>query len=442
MNAASSPSSSSSTSTLAGDGAVGSGFRPVTMFVPWLCCIVIAVLAQYVVGPVVGPYWQTVLQKIGVFVIAAVGLNIVNGFTGQFSMGHAGFMAIGGYIAGAVTYYGSLWHYGDATVQTGFLNAGVGMMLAGLLCGATVSALFGYIVGLPSLRLRGDYLAIVTLGFGEIIRVLLQQTTAQEFDAAVFRENPWATISRVPLSGSLGLSGVPQYATLFWVFLFVSAMILIAYRIKQSSSGRALLSIRENEIAARAMGINLIKYKVRAFVMAAFFGGLAGGLWAHAGQNFSPTEAGFQRSFDIIILVVLGGLGSISGAAIAAIALTALTEVLRGPEVVLDQWWQVLLVGVVLAIGAAVLRGMQNRGARVLLIGAMVPVALVLFALLSRVCAKSLGVNLGDYRMVLYAAALIVVMLVRPNGLMGVQELWDLFGKRKGDRAAREGGAA
>jgi branched-chain amino acid transport system permease protein len=304
------------------------------------------------------------MKQVGVFVVAAVSLTIVNGFTGQFSMGHAGFMAIGGYIAAAVTYYASLYTFGDTALREGLFTTAHWFMLGGLLLGALVAAGFGYIVGLPSLRLRGDYLAIVTLGFGEIVRVLLQQTTTQVFDAATLRENPLQVLIRFPLNGSTGFEGVPPYASNFWVWTIAALTCVVAFRVKFSSGGRALLSIREDEIAARAMGVNLTKYKVRAFVLAAFFGGVAGGLLAHVGVPFSPTDAGFLRSFEIIIMVVLGGLGSISGAVLAAIILTILPEVLR---------------------------------------------------------------DFAQYRLIIYALVLILTMIVRPKGLLGVYEIWELF---------------
>jgi branched-chain amino acid transport system permease protein len=346
------------------------------LVVPWLACIGVG-LAMMLLADGLGPYPSSVMRQVGVMVIAAVSLNIVNGFTGQFSMGHAGFMAVGGYVAASVTYYASLWQYGTAAEQEGWLTGGHVFMFIGLLAGAVVSAGLGFVVGLPSLRLRGDYLAIVTLGFGEIVRVVLQLTGQQvngKDPAAVeaFRADPLGTLATVPLNGSLGFEGVPTYATNLWIWMLAAATCLVAYRIKESSSGRAFLSIREDEIAARSMGIDLTKYKVRAFTLAAFFAGIAGGLLAHAGVPFSPTEAGFQRSFEIIIMVVLGGLGSISGAVVAAIILTILPEVLR-------------------------------------------PIA--------------------EYRLILYALLLIGVMLLRPQGLFGVREIWNLRG-----RAARPGG--
>lgn len=330
---------------------------------PWVVCVMFALLVYWLAPALVNDYWVNVVKRMGVFVIAAVSLNIVNGFTGQFSMGHAGFMAIGAYVAGSVTYYGSLIIHGVAG-DPAFAAQGTGLMLVGTIAGACVAAGAGYLVGLPSLRLRGDYLAIVTLGFGEIIRVVLELTGPQiyEADKVTFK-----AMLGLPLSGAKGFERVPAYASVFWVYLLACATCLVAYRVKHSSSGRAFLSIREDEIAARAMGVDLTKYKVRAFVLAAFFGGIAGALYAHTGVNPSPTDAGFQRSFEIIIMVVLGGLGSISGSVLAAFLLILLPEVLR---------------------------------------------------------------DFAQYRLIVYALVLIVMMLVRPKGLFGVREVWDVVGWR------------
>lgn len=413
-------------------------FRPAVMIVPWLVCLGAAVAVHYGLPRVIDDYWVNVLRRAGVFVIAAVSLNIVNGYAGQFSMGHAGFMALGGYCAAAFTYYGSLYFHGSVG-DDAFFWAGNGLMLAGTLAGAFIAAGAGYLVGLPSLRLRGDYLAIVTLGFGEIIRVLLELTRPQMDTAEAVRAAPWTSI--VSLNGPTGFFGVPPYASLFWIWLFVAVTLLVAYRIKQSSAGRAFLSIREDEIAARAMGIDLTKYKVRSFVLAAFFGGIAGALYSHTGANPSPTDAGFMRSFDIIIFVVLGGLGSLSGAAIAALVLSLLSEILRGPKPILDAWWIWLAVVGVLAVGALVLRARRNRGAAVLWVAGAVPIVLLAFALAARLLKSGLGVDLANYRMILYSLLLILVMILRPNGLLGVREVWELFGRRP-ERSPEEGARA
>lgn len=361
-------------------------FRPMVMIMPWLVCVGFAFALHLIIPSLVNDYFVNLLRRIGVFIIAAVSLNIVNGFTGQFSMGHAGFMAIGMYVGGGTTYYTSLYLHGS-TGDPAFQTQGVLLMLAGIGLSGVVAALAGFLVGLPSLRLRGDYLAIITLGFGEIIRVLLELTGSQVYDRdallasfARVRETfgqislsdrdsiaaAWNSLG-VPVNGAAGFERIPAYASIFWIYLFTAITCLLAYRVKQSSAGRAFLSIREDEIAARAMGVNLTKYKVRAFVLAAFFGGVAGALYAHSGVNPSPTEAGFQRSFDIIIMVVLGGLGSISGSVLAAILLIALPEALR---------------------------------------------------------------EFRDYRLIVYALLLIGMMLVRPQGLFGVREIWDVWSRK------------
>lgn len=416
-------------------------FRPATILVPWLACLAVALGVHHYLPMIVDEYWVSVFRRVGVFVMAAVSLNVVNGFAGQFSMGHAGFMAIGAYVAAGFSYYGSLYFRGAANAGD-FVVQGTLLMLVGIVAGAFAAAGAGYLVGLPSLRLRGDYLAIVTLGFGEIIRVTLELTGKQVYDAQAFQNAPLKSLANLPFNGSTGFEGVPPYANLFWVWLFVGVVCVVAYRIKNSSAGRAFLSIREDEIAARSMGIDLTKYKVRAFVLAAFLGGVAGAIYAHTVANPSPTDAGFQRSFDIIIFVVLGGLGSISGTAIAATLLTVLSEVLRGPESIVNSpagVWSLAGIALALAVGSAMFKAAGNRGWRVLAVASVAPVLLVAFAYLAQWLATAWGVKLSDYRMILYALLLILVMLLRPNGLLGVREVWELFGPEK---PARSPGAA
>jgi branched-chain amino acid transport system permease protein len=357
---------------------------------PFLVALALAVALQLATRPLVGDFYAKVLLDIGINVILAVSLTLVNGFTGQFSIGHAGFMAVGGYTAAACTYYGSFLLWGSAQFRGGMLSwsqdlerfsgglfgRGDLLFLAACLAGGLTAAACGFLVGLPSLRLRGDYLAIVTLGFGEIIRVLLQQSRDVLFTAEEVARTPRPALA-THLGGALGFTGVPFYTTLFWVFAVAGVLLVLAHRLKTSSHGRAFLSIREDETAAEAMGVPTTRYKVQAFVLAAFFAGIAGALFAHLiGTTLNPRELGFQKSFDIVIMVVLGGMGSISGAALAAVLLTILPEVLRA---------------------------------------------------------------VAEYRMIVYALALILMMIVRPQGLFGVHEVWELLpGRRK--RAAEEKG--
>ncbi|MGE0480095.1 MAG: branched-chain amino acid ABC transporter permease [Phycisphaerae bacterium] len=369
-----------------------------------------------------GPFYVKVLMDIGINVILAVSLTIVNGFTGQFSIGHAGFMAIGGYTAAAIVYYTSMRVWGDVAVHGGTLSGGAdGWLLSGdllfvgaLIAGGLVAALAGLIVGLPSLRLRGDYLAIVTLGFGEIVRVLLQLSSDVLYFPDEVQQASTLTLA-TSLGGALGFSGIPFYSTLFWIYLCVAITLLVAFRLKESTHGRAYLSIREDEVAAEAMGVPTTRCKVQAFVIAAFLAGIAGGLFAHeVGTSLNPRELGFQKSFDIVIMVVLGGMGSISGAVVAAGLVTILPELLRQPPPV----WP---LGV-LAVAAALAFGGARRWRRAAWTA-------TIFAALEivRVRAVAAGVNLAEYRMVIYALCLILMMILRPQGLFGLREVWDFI---------------
>jgi branched-chain amino acid transport system permease protein len=302
---------------------------------PFLVGIPILVAVDLVVP---GDYFL-ILTSIGVNVVLAVSLNVVNGFTGQFSLGHAGFMAVGAYTASKV----SLALVG---VQLAFLPAAVSdqaFFLVALLCGMAAAALAGFLVGMPSLRLRGDYLAIVTLGFGEIIRSIIENTTA--------------------LGTALGLQGLPKRTNVVWLGVAAIATVVMARRLAVSTQGRALFAIREDEIAAEAMGVDTTGYKVRAFTISAAFAGLAGGLVGHAIQMVTPNMFTFIRSFEVVAIVVLGGLGSITGSIVTAVVLGAALELLR---------------------------------------------------------------EFQQYRMVIYALMLIVLMLARPQGIFGTRELWDL----------------
>jgi branched-chain amino acid transport system permease protein len=291
------------------------------------------------------------------------------------------------------------------------------LFIGACLFGALVAALAGWIVGLPSLRLRGDYLAIVTLGFGEIVRVLLQGTPDQLDTTST---DPALTDLSFPrqivhLGGALGFSGAPAYSTVFWIWLAVGITLAAIIRLKQSSYGRALLSVREDEVAAQAMGVNITKYKVRAFVFSAFFAGLAGALYAMKVGTINAGELAFQKSFDIVIMVVLGGLGSVSGAALAAVILTLLPELLRNPP---DLWpWGLLIAAIVAVLITAL--APRKRGPLLTLIGICAGWELM------RWTARWRGIDLSDYRMIIYALALIIMMIVRPQGLFGVREIWD-----------------
>ena len=321
--------------------------------------LVVLGLAELALGRM--DFFVYLASIVGVNVILAVSLNVVNGMTGQFSIGHAGFMAVGAYIGGKLSIE-------TKDVALSFLPEVVSdqvFFLLSILAGGALAALFGFLVGLPSLRLRGDYLAIVTLGFGEIIRVVVQNTE---------------TFGR-----ALGLSGIPQRSSLMMVWFWVFLTVLVARRIAASSHGRSLWAIREDEVAAEAMGVDTTAYKVRSFVVSAFFAGVAGALFAHFVPIINPQSFSFVKSMEIVVMIVAGGLGSTTGAIVAAFVLTLLPEVMRTAF---------------LAFGAS----------------------------------GSAAQMVDQIRMPIYGALLVILMLLRPQGLFGTHEIWDVLSRRAGRR--------
>jgi branched-chain amino acid transport system permease protein len=288
----------------------------------------------------IDPYYLDVIIGIGINIILAVSLNLVNGYTGQFSLGHAGFMSVGAYLAAAVSLFLGpkfLGEEGGTAFQQGLL------FLGALTAGGLGAALAGLAVGIPSLRLKGDYLALVTLGFGEIIRVIFQNV---EF-----------------LGGALGLNGIPAYTSIFWVLAFVALAVFTVTCLVNSTYGRGFLATKDDEVASEAVGLNTTRYKIVAFVIGAFFAGAAGGLYGHFKMTITPTGFDFTKSIEIVVMVILGGMGNTLGVILAAILLTLLPEVLR-------------------------------------------PIA--------------------EYRMIIYSLLLIVLMILRPQGLFNFK-----FGKAK-----------
>lgn len=255
----------------------------------------------------IGPYYYDIILSIGINIILATSLNLVNGYTGQFSLGHAGFMSVGAYAAASVTTFG-LPILGWLSPLGSFLSVSVFFGLA-LLAGGLAAGIAGLLVGIPSLRLKGDYLAIVTLGFGEIIKVIIENVDT--------------------LGGARGMSVPRQYTNLFWVYAMAALTIYVVLNLVNSTYGRGFLTVRDDEVAAEAMGINTTKYKVLAFSLAAAFAGVAGGLYAHDKQFITPEGFNFLKSVDIVTMVILGGMGSTWGVVLAAILLTILPEWLR-----------------------------------------------------------------------------------------------------------------
>jgi branched-chain amino acid transport system permease protein len=265
-----------------------------------LAAVIIAALASYFSANF-NRYYLGLAIDVGINVILAVSLNLINGHTGQFSLGHAGFMAVGGYTAASITLALSK-HFSAAATPALFVVA--------LIVGGLMAALVGLGVGIPSLRLKGDYLAIVTLGFGEIIRVVFQNMES--------------------VGAASGLKGIPAYTNLFWVWTTAAVTVFVIGSLVNSTYGRGFIAVHDDEVAAGAMGINPTRFKVTAFVIGAFFAGIAGGLYAHHKQFLSPTGFDFMKSIEIVVMVILGGMGRTVGVIIAAVLLTLLPEFLRG----------------------------------------------------------------------------------------------------------------
>jgi branched-chain amino acid transport system permease protein len=247
-------------------------------------------------------YYTKVIMLIGINIILAVSLNLATGYLGQLPLGHAGFMAVGAY-ASAI-----FMKAADALPM--FVALPLGLVIGGL-----VAAVFGFIIGIPALRLRGDYLAIITLGFGEIIRVILL--------------NVDSVLGFNFTYGAASLKNIPKTTTFLGTFICVFIVCYVIHTTMKSRHGRAVLSIRENEIAAESCGINTTYYKTMAFVMSAFFAGVAGSLYAGYLGILNPANFGFMKSIEILVMVVLGGMGSMIGSVFSATVLTALPELLR-----------------------------------------------------------------------------------------------------------------
>lgn len=300
-------------------------------------------------GMGVDDYQARLLVFICINIILATSLNLINGFTGQFSIGHAGFMAIGAYSSAyfTVTYGKALEGSFGFLGETGASSA---VLLLAIVIGGIVSAIMGLIVGIPSLRLKGDYLAIVTLGFAEIIRIVILNIDA--------------------VGGATGYT-VPGYASFLWIGVFAIVTIVVIHNIVKSDAGRALISIREDELAAEAMGVNVTRYKVTSFVVGSAFAGIAGVLFAHYNKFLHTNDFQFIRSFEIIIMIVIGGMGSMTGAILGAIIVTLLPELLRQLPA--------------MQVGATTFQ-------------------------------------FADLRLVIFALILILTMILRPQGILGTRE--------------------
>ena len=276
-----------------------------------------AAVSLIVTSGILSRQMTSLIIPIGVNIILAVSLNLLTGFLGELTLGHAGFMSLGAYTGALIT------------VNTE-LPEMVGLPLA-LIAGGVVAAIFGLFIGVPVLRLKGDYLAIVTLGFGEIIKSVL---TAMEITG-----------------GAQGLSGIPKYTTyknFTIVFIFVVITILLIKNLVYSRHGRAICSIRDNYIASEAVGIKISKYKIMAFVISAFFAGIAGVFNAHNIGILKPDNFDYNKSIEILVIVVLGGMGNIKGSVIAAVVLTLLPELLRDADNFRMLFYAIVLIAMML----------------------------------------------------------------------------------------------
>ena len=281
-----------------------------------LLVLVFLVIGEALIsGGVVNRYQSGVLEQVGIYIIMAVSLNIATGYLGQLPLGHAGFMSVGGYSC-AIFITRMMPAFG-VTMRDFVLGTPAASLLfvVGLVFGGICAAICGIIIGIPALRLKGDYLAIITLGFAEIIRVVINNIDGVlGFDFT---------------GGAKGLSGIPGYTNFLNVFLTVAVVIFLIHTLMKSRHGRAILAIRDNEIAAEASGVSTTYYKTLAFVVSAFFAGVGGALYAGCIGVMDPSKFGFMKSVEILVMVVLGGMGSMLGSVVSASVLTILPEALR-----------------------------------------------------------------------------------------------------------------
>lgn len=271
------------------------------------CLAVFAVVQALLLQGVISSFWELNLILIAINIIMVVSLNLINGYTGQFSLGHAGFMAVGAYVSAI------------ATVKLGL------PFIAAIVFGAVAAGFLGFLIGIPTLRLNGDYLAIATLGLGEIIRIVILNVSY--------------------VGGASGFMGIPRYTNFAWAFFMCLFTLFFIKNFVNSSHGRACISIRENEIAAEAMGIDTTKYKVLAFTIGAAFAGVAGALFSHYFYIAHPASFTFMMSFNYLTMVVMGGLGSITGSIAGAVILTFVSAALASwPE------WRMIVYSLVLIL--------------------------------------------------------------------------------------------
>lgn len=265
------------------------------------------VIAALVEFNILNRQFTALIVPVGAYIIMAVSLNLVTGFLGELSLGHAGFMSIGAYTGALITLNSNL--------------PGPLEYLIAIIAGGIVAAIFGFLIGVPALRLRGDYLAIVTLAFGEIIRSIITSLTLPAGKDAAGKI--------IWQKGTMGLSGITCYSNYTWTYIAVVITVVVIVNLVKSRHGRMITSIRDNDIAAESIGVHISRFKILAFVVGAFFAGVAGSIFAHNYFIIKPGDYDFNKSINILVFVVLGGMGNIKGSIIAAAILTVLPEVLR-----------------------------------------------------------------------------------------------------------------
>ncbi|WP_062228487.1 branched-chain amino acid ABC transporter permease [Aureimonas frigidaquae] len=273
---------------------------------------ILVMAGAFLAGHVLTPFQQTMVGFAGINIILAVSLSFSNGLTGLFSLGHPAFMMVGGYTAAILTFPAAR----KAMMMPALPDAVAGIeapFIVATLAGGMLAALVALISGFPVLRLKGHYLAVATIGLIVILRVVVNNADG---------------VTR----GAIGISGIPRLSTLPWIFGWALLTLFVLWRLKHGAPGRALMAIRENELAAAAIGVDRAAGRMKAFVLGAFFAGVGGALWAHLVTNLTPASFGIPLAFMLVAMVVIGGSGSLIGAAVAAIALSIVGEVMRPIE--------------------------------------------------------------------------------------------------------------
>lgn len=391
-----------------------------------LASVAIAIGACLLVSKISGHYSDYVVRLVvlsGLYVTLSVSLNLINGITGQFSIGHAAFYQIGAYLGGYLT---------DRFFMKAHMPDLIWLVMM-MLAGALGAAIAGFVVGLPSLRLRGDYLAIVTLGFGEIIRIIVQNTNQ--------------------IGGAYGMTIDHKIQSVWMVWLLAIVCIAVSRNLLKTARGLTFLSVREDEIAASAMGVNVTRIKLSAFLLGSAFAGAAGAVLAHFEGFITPLTFGMDVSFIILTMVVLGGTGSITGSVISAIVLSLLPEMLRGlkdsqgsgltvtgSSTVACLLALVVAVALVRRISLGTTKSFWMRMAKYVGALAVAAIAEIIFVLVlnrfGALATKQIPVE--QLRLTIFAITLIVLMLLRPQGLMAHHEFsWSWVKKLLGRPAPR-----